>query len=268
MHIQSYRWYPPDNVPVKEQGVYLLHGAGEHAGRYEHLVSRLTNAGYCVGAHDHPGHGQSGGKRGVIEPKGALVQQAIAQCNAFCVETGCEPVVFGHSLGGVVATEMLFEHQFAMRGLILSAPAFAPFIRRSDALKVRILALFAPSFTVNRAYSAKALTQDENAQQQAESDPLNHGYKSGSLVSWLITSGRRQLANASALSVDCLLLIAGADRVVDPSKIQEFSDNAPEDKITTRRYETSLHEPLNETSDRSTPVFEDIDRWMEERFPD
>ena len=61
--IHTRRWRPAKNVKKIDTGVYLLHGTGEHSGRYEHLAQRLTALGFVVGAHDHIGHGLSGGAR-------------------------------------------------------------------------------------------------------------------------------------------------------------------------------------------------------------
>lgn len=265
-HTHSLRWSPPPDTPVHKQGIYLFHGTGEHAARYDHLASRLANAGFRVGAHDHPGHGQSDGKRGVIDPAGALVTQAAIQCQQFAAETGCDPVVFGHSMGGVVATELVLEHGMAVAGMILSAPAFVPYIRKRDRLQVNVLAHIAPTFTVERPYDASRFTHDENIRRQAEADPLNHGFKSASLVKWLFSSGERQLGNVNKLSVDTLLLIAGSDPIVDSSRTQQFADGAPVDKMTVKYYDDYLHEILNETPDRSTRVFNDIVQWVNERF--
>ncbi|MFK7858467.1 MAG: lysophospholipase [Granulosicoccus sp.] len=265
-YTHSLRWVPPAGVSVRKQGVYLLHGTGEHAARYEHLANRLTSAGFIVGAHDHPGHGESDGKRGVIDPAGALVTQAAIQIQQFAAETECAPVVFGHSLGGLAATELVLEHGLPVAGLILSAPAFAVQIRARDKLKVKLIAHMSPTFSVERPYDASRLTHDEQVRRQAEADPLNHGFRSAGLVQWLLKSGARQLGNARDLDVDTLLLIAGGDPVVDSSKTQEFAASAPADRMTVHYYDGFLHEILNETPERSDRAFNDIVNWVCERF--
>jgi len=262
----TYRWSPPAHAPTQRCGIYLLHGTGEHAGRYEPLAQRLSALGFQVGAHDHPGHGRSPGKRGVIDPEGALVTQAAIQCQNFAHDTGGAPIVFGHSLGGVVATELALQHGMQASGLILSAPAFVPYMRKMDAFQVNVLARFAPTFTVERPYDATRLTQDKRVQQQAADDPLNHGFKSASLIKWLVSSGQRQLDNAHLLSVDALILIAGADPVVDSGKIRQFAKDAPAEHVTVREYDDSLHEILNETTERAERAFVDIEAWLLDRF--
>lgn len=261
--IHTYRWNPPTHVEVKNTSVYLLHGTGEHAGRYEAFAKQLTHAGYRVGAHDHPGHGQSLGVRGVFDPPRAHCTQAAIQVMRFAKETNCTPVLFGHSLGGLVAAELVLDFALPVSGLILSAPAFAVIIRKRDWLLVKILAAFAPTFTVQRPYSAKSLTHDEGNQQQAEADPLNHGVKSASLVNWLLVSGPRQLRNANQLSVNTLLLMAGEDSVVDSVQTQRFAANAPEQYMTAKTCEGCRHEILNETPERVEPVHQNILAWLD-----
>lgn len=264
--IHTIRWHPREGSHVRKQSVYLLHGTGEHAARYEHLGRRLADAGYRVGAHDHPGHGRSTGKRGVIDPPGELATQAAIQYQGFAAETGCTPVLFGHSLGGVLATELVLEHGLTVAGLILSAPAFVPCLRKRDLFKVNLLAHIAPTYTIERPYEASRLTHDAQIREDAEADPLNHGFRSASLVHWLLRSGARQLARADRLAVDTLLLIAGGDPVVDSSKTRDFAVNVRQQYLTTHDYEGYLHEILNETPDRAERVFIDIENWMARHF--
>ena len=265
MRINTLRWQPPAGVPVKQTGIYLLHGNGEHAARYAKLAERLTQAGYRVGAHDHPGHGESSGTRGVIDPPGALVTQAAIQCQQFAVETGCAPVLFGHSLGGVTATELVLQHGLPVAGLILSAPAFRPIVRRQDRLKAKLLAHLAPTFTVSRPYNASRLTHDEAIRAQAEADQLNHGFTSASVVSWLLSSGEKQLELAGELSINTLILIAGEDTVVDSMAAKAFAEAAPADRVTVHWYEQCRHEILNESAELAEAAYNDIDQWLLER---
>lgn len=264
--INSLRWNPSEHTAVRKHGVYVLHGTGEHAARYEALAQQLTRAGYQVGAHDHPGHGQSAGKRGVIDPPGALVTQAAIQIQQFAAQTGHLPIVFGHSLGGVAATELVLEHHLEVAGLILSAPAFEAIARLRDRLQVKVLARVAPLFTVERPYSARRLTSDETKRTQAEADPLNHGFKSASLVDWLFNSGKRQLNAASSLKTDTLLMIPADDSVVSVASMQSFADAAG-DHVSVKLYENCLHEIFQETPEKAQRACDDVESWLVERYP-
>jgi alpha-beta hydrolase superfamily lysophospholipase len=240
----------------------LLHGTGEHAERYAPFARRLADQGFVVGAHDHPGHGRSDGKRGLIDPPGALVTQAAIQIQSFALEIGRAPIVFGHSLGGTVATELLLQHGLDMQALMLSAPAFVPHMSALDRMKLNVLFQAAPTLCIELPYKASLLTSDVEQQAIANADPLIHGFKSASLIGWLVQSGRRSLELAETLNVDTLLLIAGADPVVDSAKIREFAERAPQDRISVHDYPDSLHELLNEVPAQREQVMQDIDQWL------
>jgi alpha-beta hydrolase superfamily lysophospholipase len=260
--IHSYRWRPPVGVPQRSHGVYLLHGTGEHAGRYEQLATRLAAAGWLVGAHDQPGHGQSSGKRGLIDPPGALVTQSAIQIQAFANETGSMPIVFGHSLGGVVATELVLQHGLNVKGLILSAPAFVPITSTMDRIKLRLLTLIAPRLCLDLGYNASRLTHDERTQNLAHADPLIHSYKSSTLVNWLMQSGQRSIDMAATLNCPTLLLIAGDDLVVESDKTRLFASRVCPEKLTLSEYKGFYHELLNETPERRELVLADIENWL------
>jgi alpha-beta hydrolase superfamily lysophospholipase len=262
LSIYTHRWEPPAGTPANSVGIYLLHGAGEHAGRYQQLANRLTALGFIVGAHDHSGHGRSAGSRGLIDPPGALSIQAAIQIQAFTAETGCSPVLFGHSLGGVLAAELVLQHGLDVPGLILSAPAFVPRMSKADQIKLSVLRSFAPKLCIEFPYDASVLTSDTEQRLIANNDELNHGFKSASLVAWLVASGRRSLNLASTLNTDTLLLIAGADPIVDSDCTREFASQSTSDRLTVHDYDGYLHEPLNESAQKREQVLHDIETWV------
>lgn len=260
--IYSHRWHPPSDVQPLKQGIYLLHGIGEHAGRYQRLAAYLTGLGYQVAAHDHPGHGKSAGKRGVIQNDDTLVDAATEQFQAFEREIGSAPLLFGHSLGGLVATKMVLDEKVNAAGLALSAPAYAPFISPFNTAKLKLLEIVAPQFTQKLPYHADRLTHDLIEQDKGRHDPLNHCYKSASIVGWIVRAGRQSIHAANRLSIPTLILIPGADVVVDANQTNLFIKNAPRTLITTHYYDGFRHELLNETPDRREQVMLDIEKWL------
>jgi len=260
--IYQHRWHPHNDAQRPARGVYLLHGIGEHAGRYARLVNRLTELGYVVGAHDHPGHGRSSGKRGILISNEQLEICAAEQFESFKAETGTLPYLFGHSLGGLVATSMVLNHDVEVAGLILSAPAFRPLISKVNKVKLAILNSIAPRYTQQLPYHAHNLTHDESEQEKGRNDPLNHRYKSASIITWLIETGKRSIEQASELDVDTVILIPGDDRVVDEQGIRDFINAAPGRFITEHFYQDFRHEALNETLERRRTVLVDIEQWL------
>jgi len=260
--IHPHRWHPSGDAIPRECGIYILHGIGEHGGRYHRLATMLTELGYEVASHDHPGHGKSAGKRGVIDHDDALVDAAIAQFRQFEQETGSIPILFGHSLGGLVATSMVLDRQLAVSGLILSAPAYAPIISTINKIKLKALKIVAPRFTQQLRYNAHLLTHDKEEQELGRNDPLNHRYKSAGLVDWIIRTGERVVGIAHSLRSPTLILIAGSDAVIDATQIQHFADDAGTENLTVHHYENYFHEILNETPERREKVMADIERWL------
>ena len=261
--LHRHRWDPPAGATPRPCGVYLLHGIGEHAGRYERLAARLVREGWSVAAHDHRGHGRSGGARGVALPPDRLVADARGELERFAERTGSEPVLFGHSLGGVVATEIALERGVALAGLALSAPAIVPRLTATDRLKLRLMTTLAPSRALELPYDANRLTHDPVEIAAAHADELVHGFKSAGLVNWLIGSARRALERAPEIDVPTLLLIAGEDLLIDTAETIAFAERLPAPGPTVHRYEGYRHELLNETTDRRERVTADIVRWLE-----
>lgn len=260
------RFWPANSQSTTQSrpfGVYLLHGTGEHSGRYESVAHALSNAGFAVGAHDHPGHGLSGGERGLLQPTGVLSVQAAIQIQAFAERTGAAPVVLGHSLGGLLATELVLFHQLPVQGLVLSAPAYRPWISWKDRIKLKLFHALVPDHTVELPYRPEALTHDEAVIETSRQDPLIHGYKSARLVRWFLDSGAECIARANELKVPTLALVAGADPVVDPKAIHEWVDNAPINAVTLKEYPTAYHEIYNEVAEIKNAALADTLQWLE-----
>jgi len=219
--IHSHRWHASSDAAPRECGIYILHGIGEHAGRYERVASLFTS-----------------------------------------LETGATPILFGHSLGGLVATSMVLDKHLAVSGLILSAPAYSPVISPFNKIRLKILKRLAPKFTQQLPYNAQNLTSDKQEQELGRNDPLNHNYKSAGIVEWIVRTGERMINSADTLQVPTLILIPGADAVIDSSQTKKFVEAAPTEHISVHYYEDYLHEVLNETLERREIALADIERWL------
>jgi len=261
--IHTHRWYP-SGAPTQTRGVYIVHGASEHGMRYDRLARYLTERGYVVGAHDHPGHGKSDGERGIIRPEQPLIEHASHHINEFAKETGAEPILFGHSLGGVVAATVALDANIPLAGLILSAPAFKLSISPINKIKLYLFNAIAPYHAQDLGYDPTRLTRDKTEQQSALDDPLMHGHKSGSYVTWLIKAGEAAFNRANQLSLNTLLLVPEADIVVSADRIKEFAANAPQDKVIVKSYKGFKHEALNEAPEHRNRVKADIGQWLQD----
>lgn len=261
--IHTHRWTPPPGSRRRSRGVYVLHGMGEHAARYERLATRLAAEGWTVAAHDHPGHGRSAGRRGVADPPDTLVARAGERLERFADELGAAPILFGHSLGGVVATELVLARRVPVAALALSAPAIVPRLTRANAIRLAVLSRLAPRLAVELPYDASVLTRDPEEIARAHADELVHGFKSAGLVRWLIDAAHRAIERAPELELPTLVLIAGADRLVDTDRTRAFAARVPAAYRTVHVYDDCHHELLNERPEERERVTTDIVRWLD-----
>jgi len=250
------RWSGPGpSLPL-----VILHGGGEHSGRYGETAARLVREGYALHAFDLPGHGRSPGKRGHIRSFDVYVESVRRFIVKISEENGGQPpALIGHSLGGLVATLYAARHSPAIRCLALSSPLWGlsvpvPTWQRAFA---RILSPLCPSLTLNRPRLIGAtLSHDPQVEQRYLSDPLVHFRASVRLYTEIQTRCRDLPRLLPALKAPLLLMQAGADRVVSPEAVQRLfplAGSAPKRLIL---YEGFYHELFNEVEKER--VFQDL----------
>ena len=115
--VEVRRWSVDDPARL----VVLVHGYGEHIGRYEHVAEALAARGSSVVGPDHVGHGRSAGEPALVEDFEPLVDDLRAVVHD---ARGDLPVVMvGHSMGGLIAIRYAQRHREDLAGLVLSGPA-------------------------------------------------------------------------------------------------------------------------------------------------
>ncbi len=242
----------------------LVHGGGEHSGRYAELARRLVQAGYTVEALDLPGHGRSPGVRGHIqqfEEYLTVLAAVIEQCAQRCA--GKRPILLGHSLGGLISTYYAVRYPHTICGVVLSSPLWGlalpvPWWKRWLAYGLSPLW---PSLTVNRPrIGGEVLSHDPEAVTRYERDPLIHHKASLRFYTELTARFRALPQILPQLKVPILVLRAGADRVVSPEVTARYFSflGAPTKQLIT--YDGYYHELFNEAG-RET-VFHDLLAWL------
>ena len=99
-------WPLPAGSPAHD-GVVIMHGLGEHCGRYAHVARFFNALGFAVRTYDHRGHGKSGGARGDVPDQDAMLRDARMVINDFSKQLDASPLLFGHSMGGWVAAKTI-----------------------------------------------------------------------------------------------------------------------------------------------------------------
>ena len=120
-------WPLPGGVALRGT-VVLVHGLGEHAGRYDHLARQLNRWGFAVRGYDQYGHGESDGVRGALPVVARLVEDLadVIDSTRARMDKGVPLILLGHSMGGLVAGYLVAMGEVPVEGLVLSSPALNP----------------------------------------------------------------------------------------------------------------------------------------------
>ena len=246
--------------------VVLVHGLGEHTGRYQELARRLTGWGFAVRGYDQYGHGESGGARGALPSSMRLVEDLADVIDSTCkrMQPGLPLIVLGHSLGGLVAASAVAQGAVAIDGLVLSSPVFGAGLNAFQKLLVATLPRIAPNLTVGNGLDPDFLSHDVDLVARYKADPMVHDRISARLGRFIADTGPQLVERAAQWQVPTLLMYAGADRLVDPGGSRAFAAAAPAQVVTARCFEDLFHEIFNEVD--AQPVFDLLRRWLDERF--
>lgn len=252
--------WPADHENVAKRGVFVMHGLGEHCGRHAHVARFLNECGWSVRAYDHRGHGLSGGPRGYVPDDEAILRDAKLVFDDFGQKFDTPPLLLGHSMGGLFAARFATGALSPVSGLILSSPALAIPMTGAQKLLLKLLSAIAPSLGVPNGLQTRYLSHDPAVETAYNKDPLVHGKITPCLLNCMLRAAEFSHAYASTLAVPTLLVVAGDDRLVDPSGSDAFFARLKPGIGTIHRYTAYYHEIFNEVG--AARVFDDIRTWL------
>lgn len=241
-------------------GIVIMHGLGEHSGRYRQLAHRLNQAGWSVRCYDHRGHGRSEGAPGDVPNGLPMLQDAQIVIEDFSSRTGYVPFLLGHSMGGLFAAHFALAARAPLRGLILSSPALALALTRPQQVLFKAMRALAPGMALPNGLRSQFLSHDARVVAAYNADPLVHHKISTRLLGSMLKSIDYCHAHAAALNLPALLLVAGDDRLVDAEGSKRFCALLPAGRATMSVYPELYHEIFNETD--SQRPFDDLAAWL------
>jgi alpha-beta hydrolase superfamily lysophospholipase len=246
--------------------VLLVHGLAEHAGRYDHVARRLNDWGFAVRGYDQYGHGESSGVRGSLPHDRRLLDDLadVLDSTRARMDPATPLILFGHSLGGLVAARFVSLQPGSVEGLVLSSPALDPGLGFWQKLLLAVLLRLAPDLCVRNGLDPRLISHDAAVVRAYQQDPLIHDRISGRLAHFIVEASTATRALATQWRVPTLLLYAGDDHLVSPAGSRNFAAAAPAGVVTSHCFEGAYHEIFNELE--REPVFEQLKRWLDARF--
>ena len=251
----------------KPRGVIIIvHGLGEHAGRYDHVAQRLNEWGFAARGLDQYGHGESGGVRGGLPTNTRLLDDLadIVDNTWIRFDKDVPLILLGHSMGGLVASRFVSLGMRPVDGLIMSSPALTPGLNSVQKFMMDVVPRFAPNLRVGNGLDASFISHDPAVVAAYKSDSLVHDRVSGRLAKFIVDTGPPVLAAAPQWKVPTLLMWAGEDKLVNPAGSRAFATIAPKTVVASRCFESMYHEIFNEL--KPEPVFDELKRWLDSRF--
>jgi alpha-beta hydrolase superfamily lysophospholipase len=265
--LNLYHW-PARGVP-EVMTLGIIHGYGEHAGRYAHVADALNARGISVVSADLRGHGRSSGGRGFVERFDEYHLDAQQILDAAKARAGGRPVaLLGHSMGGLVLTHwMLAGGASGTVGTVLSSP-YLGLALAVNPVKIalgRVMSRIVPTLGLPSGLKGADVTRDPALAAVYDSDPLNN---KNATARWFTEATRAQqqvLARAGELKGPMLLMYGGADRVASADATDRFAASLRGADITSERLAGHFHELVNEPPEVRSRVLERISAWLLER---
>lgn len=228
--------------------VCIVHGLGEHSGRYEHVAADLTAAGCAVVAPDHRGHGRSGGLRGHVDGFGTFVTDLTGFVLAQRAVLGPDLPIYllGHSMGGLITVLTLQSSaSTSFAGAIISNPLLGVAVE-APAIKIaaaKLLSRLLPKLRLDNELKTADICRDPAVVAAYEADPLVHSKVSTRWYTSLLEA--LESAGAGTVEIPTLWLLSGADVICDTAVARSFAAGLPASRTTVHDFPEAFHEAHN-----------------------
>ena len=248
--------------------IVIVHGLGEHIGRYRHVAAFLNGRGWRVVAYDLRGHGNSDGERGRLNAADDLLVDLAQVLDAVRAEHPGPLVLLGHSLGGLIVARFVAgalapaaPWSRPVEALVLSSPVLDTDMSALQKAMLAVLGPLTPNLAVGNGLKPEWISRDPAVVAAYEADPLVHDRIAPRLARFIVDGGALVRGLAPRWTVPTLLLYAGADRCVVPAGSAAFAAAAPKAVVTSQVFATLFHEIFNEPE--QAEVLSVLGAWLD-----
>ncbi len=242
--------------------IALVHGLGEHSGRYAHWAELFTKENIALISFDLRGHGQSSGKRGHTSYDETAQDISLLLDEASNHYPSVPIFLYGHSLGGGLVINYSLSVRPPVSGVIATSPGLATGTPLPPAklTVAKLASSLMPSFTLDNGLDRANLSRDPEIEKRYSADPLVHGMVSARLGMDLMTRGQWSIAHANEFPLPLLLMQGTDDHLVSLEATRQFAQAAPQEFIIYKEWQGFYHELHNEPE--KFQVFQFIHKWI------
>ncbi len=221
--LQAQAWIPTGKLRA---GIAIVHGQGEHIGRYASFAQFFNERGVAVMGMDHFGHGKSPGSRGHVPEYNHYLDGVGALLGEFDKRFPKLPVfLYGQSMGGSIAANFVLRRKSTVAGLVCSS-AWFKLAFQPPVFKVKLASVMTriyPAYSEPNGLNADDLSRDPVVCQAYRNDPLVHGRISAGAFFALFNSAQYALDHAADLSCPALIMHGQADKITSAEASREFA---------------------------------------------
>lgn len=253
------RW-TPDGEP--RAAIVLVHGLGEHCGRYSHVGEMLAGNGYALLGFDLRGHGKSGGQRGHAASFEAFmkdIDSMFAQAEGFF--PGKRQFIYGHSLGGILTLNYVLRRKPPLAGAVVTSPGLRTALenQKGKVALAKMLGSLLPSSGLPSGLDAAAISRDPDVVRRYREDPLVHDKITFGMAKGLLDAIGWAFEHAGEFSIPLLLMHGTADQLAFDRGSKEFAALVKGD-CTLKLWDGLAHETHNEPEKEQ--VFAYLREWL------
>ncbi len=244
--------------------ICLVHGLGEHSGRYSYWAELLNQAGYTVLAYDLRGHGKSGGMRGHINSFDEYLKDTDILLNEANNRFTLQPCfIYGHSLGAIIVCSYILHRKPQINGAVISALSVKTALQeqKGKVLLAKVIGQLIPKFTMGSGLVPETISRDPAIVSKYVNDPMVHkqvtaGFGRGSIneIDWI-------KQHASDWSLPVLFMHGELDKLGYMDGTTEFASKIKND-CTVKIWPGMYHELHNEPEKEL--VFEYLRGWLDQ----